>query len=85
MAGAFAPSCFQDNAFQIHRAIASTVNLQMPVNCVLAGSIPIVDRYREWDVPAARRTERQSVMRSRVGKLGGERLSRGALRNTFNE
>lgn len=85
MAGAFQASAFQDNAYQVFREIASTAVLQLPVDCVMAGDQPIIDRYREWSVPQAVRTERKSVMRSRVGRLDVRSLGRGALRNTFNE
>jgi hypothetical protein len=52
--------------------ITSTDLLQKPVNCVLAGEQSIKDRYREWDVPAAGRTERTAVSRSAVKSFGGK-------------
>ena len=55
--------------------ITDTEVLKLPVNCVLAGQQPIKDRYREWDVPTARRTEKGSMMRSRRGLIGGEKPS----------
>ena len=85
MAGAFQTSCFQDNAYQVFREIASTAVLQKPVNCVMAGDQLIIDRYREWSVPAANRTESKSVLRSRVGRVGGNRLSGAAVRNAYGE
>lgn len=74
MAGAFQASCFQDDAFQIARDIASTANLQLPVNCVLAGAALLDER---------KATARKPGMRAR--QLGTNRLSCRALRNTFNE
>lgn len=53
------------------RVITDTDILQKPVNCVLAGEQTIKDRYREWDVPAARRTVRTTMTRSGVRSLGG--------------
>lgn len=61
------------------RAIRSTITdtdiLHKPVDYALAGEQRIKDRYREWDIPAARRTERVSVKRSGARRLGGERPS----------
>lgn len=51
--------------------VTDTDILQLPVDCVLAGEQTIKDRYREWDVPAAKRTERMTVSRSGVRSLGG--------------
>lgn len=74
MAGAFQASCFQDDAFQIARDIASTANLQLPVNCVLAGAA-LLDERR----PSARKPG------YRARQLGTNRLSGGALRNAYGE
>lgn len=52
--------------------ITSTYILHKPVDYALAGDQLIKDRYREWDVPAARRTERSTVSRSGARRLRGE-------------
>lgn len=51
--------------------ITDTDILQKPVDYVLAGAQPIKDRYREWDIPAYRKTETGSTKRSGVRNIGG--------------
>lgn len=79
MAIAFQRNAFQRNAFQIgdQTAITSTQTLQLPVNCVLAGSQPIVDRYREWSVPPSKltATPRRTARRTSVQMIGGNKPS----------
>jgi hypothetical protein len=52
-------------------SITDTDILHKPVDYVLAGQQPIKDRYREWNVPQAKRTERTTVTRSGPRRLGG--------------
>jgi hypothetical protein len=77
MASAFQSNAFQNNAFQITSAtqeITDTDILQLPVNVVLAGAVPIKDRYREFDIRPLNFRQGKTHMSARGGvrRIGGD-------------
>lgn len=71
--------------FLDRRAITDTDILLLPVDCVLAGQQTIKDRYRTWEIPAYKRTEKFAGTRSGVGEISNYGGRKGALRHAFNE
>lgn len=71
--------------FYDQRGITDTDILLLPVDCVLAGQQTIVDRYRTWEKPAYKRTEKIGATRSGVGEISNYGGRPGALRHAFNE
>lgn len=68
------------------RAITDTDVLLLPVDCVLAGQQEkFRDRYRTWEIPAYKRTEKGGAHRSGVVKMSSYGGRKGALRHAFNE
>lgn len=55
--------------------ITSTNILRKPVDYALAGEQLIKDRYREWEIPAYRKTETAHTMRSGAARLSKNKSS----------
>ncbi len=55
--------------------VSSTVYIQKPVDCALAGDQLIKDRYREWDIPPQKKTFTPHTNRSGVKNIGGGKSS----------
>lgn len=57
--------------FPAHLLVTDLDRIQLPVNCVLAGDVPFKDRWREWDVPAARTKEKVMASSTPARRLKG--------------
>ncbi len=77
----------QDISFFLDtRAITDTDILLLPVDYVLAGQQEkFRDRYRTWEIPAYKRTEKVGATRSGAGNITNYGGRKGALRHAFNE
>lgn len=57
--------------FDVHLIVTDLDVLRRPVNCVLAGSVPIKDRYREYEIPAYKRSEKTTFSSTPARRLKG--------------
>lgn len=55
--------------------ITDTAKLQKPIDYALAGEQLIKDRYRTWEIPPQRKSERRHTMKSGVQRIGGAKPS----------
>lgn len=66
---AFQLFAFQDNAFQVGMGITSTIDIQLPIDCVMAGDQPLKERINEYEIRPQNRKYRTSISRSGVSRL----------------